>query len=191
MEIVMNQEKEKWLSPEVKENRNKIIGEFLDFTFDEALIQVIGKLENETEFSKRLTLLATRSWLIRKKVYALMHEPFAFSIGDLENLDISATIMDEAEDSLASSLFDDDDDDDDDDEIIVKEATKSTKKETKTSTAKKEKQTGSTDGPQTIKISIIKNLTLNGVKLLKDMVLEVSSADAGKLVAENKARIVE
>ena len=98
--------------------------------------------------------------------------------------------MDEAEDSLASSLFDDDDDDDDA-EIIVKEAKKSTKKETKTSTAKKEKQTGSTDGPQTIKISIIKNLTLNGVKLVKDMVLEVSSADAGKLVAENKARIVE
>ena len=185
----MNQEKEKWLSPELKENRNKIIGEFLDFTFDEALIQVNRKLENETEFSNRLTLLAARSWLIRKKVYALMHEPFAFSIGDLENLDISATIMDEAEDSLASSLFDDDDDDDA--EIIVKEAKKSTKKELKPSAAKKDKQTDNTDGAQTIKISIIKNLTLNGVKLVKDMVLEVSSADAGKLVAENKARIVE
>ena len=190
MEIVMNQEKEKWLAPELKENRNKIIGEFLDFTFDEALVQVNRKLENETEFSNRLTLLAARSWLIRKKVYALMHEPFAFSIGDLENLDISATIMDEAEDSLASSLFDDDDDDDDA-EIIVKEAKKSTKKETKTSAAKKDKQTDNTDEPQTIKISIIKNLTLNGVKLVKDMVLDVSSADAGKLVAENKARIVE
>ena len=34
-------------------------------------------------------------------------------------------------------------------------------------------------------------MSLNGVKLVKDMVLEVSSADAGKLVAENKARIVE
>ena len=66
-----------------------------------------------------------------------------------------------------------------------------TKKETKTSTAKKDKQTDNTDEPQTIKISIIKNLTLNGVKLVKDMVLDVSSADAGKLVAENKARIVE
>ena len=48
-----------------------------------------------------------------------------------------------------------------------------------------------TDGPQTMKIAIIKNMTLNGVKLVKDMVLEVSSSDAGKLVAENKARIVE
>ena len=42
-----------------------------------------------------------------------------------------------------------------------------------------------------VEISILKNISLNGVKLLKDMVLEVSSADAGKLVAENKARIIE
>ena len=185
----MNQEKERWLTPEMQDSRNKIIGEFLDFTFDEALIKVNEKLENQTVFSNRLTLLAARSWLIRKKVYALMHEPFAFSIGDLENLDISATIVDDEEDSLASSLFDDDDDDDV--EVIVKEAKKSTKKETKGSATKSAKQTDSTDGPQTIKISIIKNLTLNGVKLVKDMELEVSSAEAGKLVAENKARIVE
>ena len=98
----MNQEKERWLTPEMQDSRNKIIGEFLDFTFDEALIKVNEKLENQTVFSNRLTLLAARSWLIRKKVYALMHEPFAFSIGDLENLDISATIVDDEDDSLAS-----------------------------------------------------------------------------------------
>jgi hypothetical protein len=188
MESVMNQEKEKWLTPEMQDNRNKIIGEFLDFTFDEALTQVDGKLEVEVEFSNRLPLLAARSWLIRKKVHALMHEPFVFSIGDLENLDISPTIVEEDEDSLASSLFDDDDDEE---EVIVKETKKAAKKETKKNIAKNSKPVVETDGPQTMKIAIIKNMTLNGVKLVKDMVLEVSSADAGKLVAENKARIVE
>ena len=187
----MDQEKEKWLTPKMQDNRNKIIGEFLDFTFDEALTQVDGKLEVEAEFSNRLPLLAARSWLIRKKVHALMHEPFVFSIGDLENLDISPTIVEEDENSLASSLFDDDDDDDDEEEVIVKETKKAAKKETKKNTAKNSKPAVDTDEPQTMKIAIIKNMTLNGVKLVKDMVLEVSSADAGKLVAENKARIVE
>lgn len=184
----MNQEKEKWLTPTMQDSRNKIIGEFLEFTFDEALTQVDGKLEVEAEFSNRLPLLAARSWLIRKKVHALMHEPFVFSIGDLENLDISPTIVEEDENSLASSLFDDDDDEE---EVIVKETKKAAKKETKKNTAKNSKPAVDTDEPQTMKIAIIKNMTLNGVKLVKDMVLEVSSADAGKLVAENKARIVE
>ena len=184
----MNQEKEKWLTPTMQDSRNKIIGEFLESTFDEALTQVDEKLEVEAEFSNRLPLLAARSWLIRKKVHALMHEPFVFSIGDLENLDISPTIVEEDENSLASSLFDDDDDEE---EVIVKETKKVAKKETKKNTAKNSKPAVDTDEPQTMKIAIIKNMTLNGVKLVKDMVLEVSSADAGKLVAENKARIVE
>jgi len=186
----MNQEKEKLLEPELMNDRNKIIGEFLDSTFDEALDQIDKKFETETEFSNRLTLLAARSWLIRKKVYALLHEPFAFSIGDLENLDISPTIAEGDEDNLADSLFDDDDDDDDDD--IFAEAPKEiVKKVSKKSSKKKSEQTDDTNKPQTVNISIIKNMTLNGVKLLKDMVLEVSSSDAGKLVAEGKARIVE
>ena len=183
----MNQEKEKLLEPELMNDRNKIIGEFLDSTFDEALDQIDKKFETETEFSNRLTLLAARSWLIRKKVYALLHEPFVFSIGDLENLDISPTIAEGDEDNLADSLFDDDDDDD-----IFAEAPKEiVKKVSKKSSKKKSEQTDDTNKPQTVNISIIKNMTLNGVKLLKDMVLEVSSSDAGKLVAEGKARIVE
>ena len=116
----MNQEKEKWLKPELMDNRNKIIGEFLDSTFDEALGQLDERFETETDFSNRLALFAARSWLIRKKVHVLIHEPFSFSIGDLEGLDISPTPVDDEEDNLAASLFDDDDDDDD----IVVEAPK-------------------------------------------------------------------
>ena len=148
----MNQEKEKWLKPELMDNRNKIIGEFLDFTFDEALLQIEGRFESETNFSNRLALFAARSWLIRKKVHAVLHEPFAFSIGDLENLDISSTTADEDEDSLASSLFDDDDDDDDDQ--------------------------GASD---TVEVVITKTTTLNGGKLLKNKVVEVGKKDAEKL----------
>jgi hypothetical protein len=116
-----------------------------------------------------------------------MYEPFVFSVGDLENLDISPTVVEEDDDNLAASLFDDDDDDD-----IFAEAPKEVaKKVTKKKPKKKIEETDDTKGLQTVKIAIIKNMTLNGVKLEKDMVLEVSSADAGKLVAENKARIVK
>ena len=79
----MHQEKEKWLTPELTDSRNRIIGEFLDYSFDEALRELDQKLAAETEFSDLLTLMAARSWLIKNKVHALIHEPFAFSIGDL------------------------------------------------------------------------------------------------------------
>ena len=186
----MHQEKEKWLTPELTDSRNRIIGEFLDYSFDEALRELDQKFAVETEFSDLLTLMAARSWLIKNKVHALIHEPFAFSIGDLEGLDISPTIKDDDDsDSLAASLFGDDDDDDDDFEVEVpkiskkKVAAKKVKKNSIKPDDEKEKKM--------VEISILKNISLNGVKLLKDMVLEVSSADAGKLVAENKARIIE
>ena len=94
---------------------------------------------------------------------------------------------DDENDSVAASLFGDDDDDDDELEIAKKIIKKPTKKNIK----KNSNKVDEVNKKQMVKISIIKNISLNGVKLLKDMVLEVSSADAGKLVAENKARIVE
>ncbi|MDG2299629.1 MAG: hypothetical protein P8L40_08450 [Planktomarina sp.] len=184
----MNQDKEKWLTPELTDSRNKIIGEYLDYSFDEALRELDQKFAVETEFSDLLTLMAARSWLIKNKVHALIHEPFAFSVGDLEGLDISPTIKDDDDsDSLAASLFGDDDDDDFEVEVPKiskkKVAAKKVKKNSIKTDDEKEKKM--------VEISILKNISLNGVKLLKDMVLEVSSADAGKLVAENKARIIE
>ena len=184
----MKQENEEWLGSTMLDGRNKILGEFLEFTFDEALRQVEDRFKTEKEFPDRLALMAAKSWLIRKKVYSIMHEPFVFSIGDLENLDISPTISEDEEDNLAASLFDDDDDDDD---VIAEAPKKSTKKAAKKVATENIKQPDDTNKPQMVQVSIIKNSTLNGVKLVKDMVLEVSSADAGKLVAENKARIVE
>jgi len=186
----MHQEKEKWLTPELTDSRNRIIGEFLDYSFDEALRELDQKLALETEFSDLLTLMAARSWLIKNKVHALIHEPFVFSIGDLEGLDISPTVKDDDDsDSLAASLFGDDDDDDDDFEV---EAPKITKKKVAAKKVKKNLvKKDDEKEKKMVEISILKNISLNGVKLLKDMVLEVSSADAGKLVAENKARIIE
>ena len=186
----MNQDKEKWLTPELTDSRNKIIGEYLDYSFDEALRELDQKFAVETEFSDLLALMAARSWLIKNKFHALIHEPFAFSIGDLEGLDISPTIKDEDDDdSLAASLFGDDDDDDDDFEVEVPKISK--KKVAAKKVKKNSIKTDDEKEKKMVEISILKNISLNGVKLLKDMVLEVSSADAGKLVAENKARIIE
>lgn len=184
----MHQEKEKWLTPELTDSRNRIIGEFLDYSFDEALRELDQKLALETEFSDLLTLMAARSWLIKNKVHALIHEPFVFSIGDLEGLDISPTVKDDDDsDSLAASLFGDDDDDDFEVEAPKISQKKVAAKKVKKNPVKKDDE----KEKKMVEISILKNISLNGVKLLKDMVLEVSSADAGKLVAENKARIIE
>ena len=75
--------------------------------------------------------------------------------------------------------------------LEIKAAKQPVKKAIKKSSKKNTKQSEDSTQKQLVTISIIKNMSLNGVKLLKDTVMEVSSADAGKLVAENKARIVE
>ena len=77
------------------------------------------------------------------------------------------------------------------DVLEIKAAKQPVKKAIKKSSKKNTKQSEDSTQKQLVTISIIKNMSLNGVKLLKDTVMEVSSADAGKLVAENKARIVE
>ncbi|MAT01191.1 MAG: hypothetical protein CML41_06720, partial [Rhodobacteraceae bacterium] len=154
----MHQEKEKWLTPELTDSRNKIIGEFLDYSFDEALRELDQKLAVETEFSDLLTLMAARSWLIKNKVHALIHEPFAFSIGDLEGLDISPTIKDEDDDdSLAASLFGDDDDDDDDFEVEVPKISK--KKVADKKAKKKSIKTDDEKEKKMVEISILKNIS--------------------------------
>ncbi len=46
---------------------------------------------------------------------------------------------------------------------------------------------GDGDGDE-VEVSIMKSTTLNGVKLVKDMILKVSKVDADKLVSDKKAK---
>jgi len=108
----MTAEKEKSLSPTMLKARNEILVKFGDHTFDHALDEAKSLLENEKNSSTRLALLAAKSWIIRNKVYAMMNEPFVYSLNELENTNIFSGSEEDSGGGL-DGLFDDDDDDDD------------------------------------------------------------------------------
>ena len=154
-------EKGKLLSPAMEKARNAILVKYADETFDHALNEVKFELKSENNSSKRLALLAAKSWIIRNKVHAMINEPFVYSLNELEGTN-NIFLGDDEEDTGAGldGLFDDDDDDDHD---------------------------GDGDGDE-VEVSIMKSTTLNGVKLVKDMILKVSKVDADKLVSDKKAK---
>ena len=151
-------EKDDLLSPIMEKARNKILVQYSDSTFDEALDGVKSSLKTENDMPSRLALLAAKSWIIRNKVHVLMNEPFTYSLSEMEGTNIFSENEDEDEDTVGG-LFDDDEDDD-------------------------ENQGNS----EKVKIIIIKATTLNGDKLLKDVAMEVDKDDAEKLISEKKAK---
>tara|TARA_B110000208_G_scaffold174397_1_gene219049 strand:- start:926 stop:1411 length:486 start_codon:yes stop_codon:yes gene_type:complete len=155
-------EKGKLLSPAMEKARNAILVKYADETFDHALNEVKFELKAEDNSSKRLALLAAKSWIIRNKVHAMINEPFVYSLNELEGTN-NIFLGDDEEDTGAGldGLFDDDDADHDGD--------------------------GDGDGDE-VEVSIMKSTTLNGVKLVKDMILKVSKVDADKLVSDKKAK---
>jgi|TARA_B110000208_G_scaffold110878_1_gene136967 hypothetical protein len=147
-------EKDNLLSPIMEKERNKILNQYSDFSFDEALDEVKSSLKTEKNTATRLVLLAVKSWIIKNKVHVLVNEPFTFSLGEMEGTNVFTANDDEDPDDTVDGLFDDDNDDASDDVEIV----------------------------------ITKTTSLNGDKLLKNAVLEVSKDDAKKLISENKAK---
>ena len=153
-------EKDDLLSPIMEKARNKILVQYSDSTFDEALDGVKSSLKTENDMASRLALLAAKSWIIRNKVHVLMNEPFTYSLSEMEGTNIFSENEDEDEDEdTVGGLFDDDEDDDENEGNSAK-----------------------------VKIVIIKATTLNGDKLLKDAAMEVGKDDAEKLISEKKAK---
>ena len=121
----MAADQDKLLSPTMLKARNKILIEYADLSFSDALEEVKLSLKSEKNNSTRLALLAAKSWIIRNKVYAMMNEPFVYSLNELENTKIFSEAEDD-DDVGVDGLFDDDDDDDDDDgavEVSILKAT--------------------------------------------------------------------
>ena len=157
----MTAENDKSLSLEMLQARNAILIELGDYSFDQALDEVKNSLLSEKNNATRLALLSAKSWIIRNKVYAMMHEPFVYALNELENTNIfSNTDDDDTSTNGLNGLFDDDDDDDD-------------------------------DGDGDVQVTVTKTTTLNGIKLIKDMVVSVKKDDAEKLVLDKKAKYLE
>lgn len=156
----MGSENKKSLSPAMTKARNAILAPFGDYTFEEALNEVDISLKEEKNPKTRLALLSAKSWIIRNKVHALINEPFVYSLNELESCTIFSA-EDNDDDHGEKNAIDNlfgDDDDDDDDD------------------------TGR------VEISIVKSKSFQGVKYLKDTVLEVSVDDAERLVTEKIAK---
>ena len=151
-------EKDDLLSPIMEKARNKILVQYSDSTFDEALDGVKSSLKTENDMASRLALLAAKSWIIRNKVHVLVNEPFTYSLSEMEGTNIFSENEDEDEDTV-DGLFDDDEDEDENE-----------------------------GNSEKVKIVIIKATTLNGNKLLKDAAMEVGKDDAEKLISEKKAK---
>lgn len=121
----MAADQDKLLSPTMLKARNKILIEYADLSFSDALDEVKLSLKSEKNNSTRLALLAAKSWIIRNKVYAMMNEPFVYSLNELENTKIFSEAEDD-DDVGVDNLFDDDDDDDNTDgniEVSILKAT--------------------------------------------------------------------
>ena len=114
----MTAEKDKSLSPTMLKARNEILVKFGDYTFEHALDEAKSLLKNEKNNSTRLALLAAKSWIIRNKVYAMMNEPFVYSLNELENTNIFSGSEEDLGGDL-DGLFDDDVDVDENVEVSI------------------------------------------------------------------------
>ncbi len=137
---------------ELHKARNKILIKFADHSFSSALDEINSELTVEKNHSKKLALLSAKSWVLRNKLYATLHDPYIYSLNEVENTDVFDH-MDDEDETAIDSLFDDD---------------------------KKDAM---------VEVTMLKNSTLNGTKLLKDTTLEVTEESGKKLIEDGKAKL--
>ena len=94
------------MSSEIDFDRNQILQEFAESSFEQALEEVSLRLTTEKNSRKRLALLAAKSWLLRHKITTALHDPYIYSINEVENTDVFDDLEDD-EDTEIDKLFDD------------------------------------------------------------------------------------
>ena len=87
--------------------RNRILQDYAELSFQDALESINQDLIKEKNKGKRLALLSAKSWVLRNKLYSALHDPYIYSINEVENTDIFDEVDSEGESAL-DSLFDDD-----------------------------------------------------------------------------------
>ena len=92
---------------QLHKDRNKVLVKFADHSFSSALDEINSELNSEKNHSKKLALLSAKSWVLRNKLYATLHDPYIYSLNEVENTDIFDGIDDEDETAI-DNLFDDD-----------------------------------------------------------------------------------
>ena len=140
------------LTPKLHKDRNRILGKYAEHSFSAALDEVNESLKIEKKHGEKLALLSAKSWILRNKLYASIHDPYIYTLNEVENTDVFDELEDEDQTAI-DNLFDD-------------------------------------ETPEVmIEITMVKNATINGKKLLKDTILEVTEENANKLVKDGKAKL--
>ena len=93
-------------SSQLHKERNKILVKFADHSFSSALDEINSELDAEKNHSKKLALLSAKSWVLRNKLHASLHDPYIYTLNEVENTDVFDDLEDD-EDNEIDKLFDD------------------------------------------------------------------------------------
>ena len=141
-------------TPDLHKKRNSILVQYAEHSFSTALDEINDTLKSEKNHSQKLALLSAKSWILRNKLYAALHDPYIYTLSEVENTDVFDD-MDSEDQTAIDNLFDDETP-----EVMVE-------------------------------IIMLKSTSVNGKKLVKDTILEVTEENAQKLIDDGKAKINE
>ena len=105
--------------------RNRILQEYAELSFQDALESINQDLMKEKNKSKRLALLSAKSWVLRNKLYSALHDPYIYSLNEVENTDIFDDLDTEGGTAI-DGLFDDDEASDEIEQTVDIEIVKNT-----------------------------------------------------------------
>ena len=94
-------------TPQLHKDRNKILVKYAEHSFSAALDDINEALKSEKNHGKKLALLSAKSWVLRNKLYATLHDPYIYTLNEIENTDVFDD-MDDEDQSAIDNLFDDD-----------------------------------------------------------------------------------
>ena len=131
--------------------RNRILQDYAELSFQDALESINQDLIKEKNKGKRLALLSAKSWVLRNKLYSALHDPYIYSLNEVENTDIFDDLDTEGE-SAIDGLFDDDEAPDDIEQTVDVEILKNT----------------SINGHKVLKGAVVSVTEENATKLVND-----------------------
>ena len=146
-------------------DRNKILMQHAEQSFTDALDEINASLESEKNHSKKLALLSAKSWVLRNKLYVSLHDPYIYTLNEIENTDVFDDIDDEDQTAI-DNLFDDEADEADEAPEKMVEVTilKST----------------TVNGKKLVKDTILEVSEENANKLVDDGKAKISEAEEPK-----------
>ena len=143
-------------------DRNKILMQHAEQSFSVALDEINASLKSEKNHGKKLALLSAKSWVLRNKLYVSLHDPYIYTLNEIENTDVFDDIDDEDQTAI-DNLFDD-------------EAPEKTEKMVEVTILK----STTVNGKKLVKDTILEVTEENANKLVDDGKAKISEAEEPK-----------